>query len=403
MREALSLTAAQARRFLLEKHGLLGAYRFVGKRGALDFVRQAGCIQFDPVDACGRNAELTLFSRVRGFQKSQLYDLLYRNRALFDYADKELSILPIEDWPAFGHIRKLCQTSSRAFSGLAEAEAFALDYIRNNGPVSADTLPLDGQLFWHSSMHWSGNWHGQSSAARSVLEQLYSAGALVLHHKSGTRKFYDLAERHIPREILNAPYPFPDEQTRITWQVRRRIGAVGLLWNRRSDAFLGILGLANDARDAAFSALLAQNEILPVEVEGFREPMYALASDEPLLQAAGGSDRPRPRCSFLAPLDLLLWDRKLIQKLFGFAYTWEIYTPPAKRKYGYYVLPIVCGDRFIGRIEPVLDRKAGILTVKNIWPEPGIRLTKPLRAAIAREAQALARFNGAVCVLGAEL
>ena len=142
-----TITNEQARQFILLKQGLIGAYRFIGKDGAYEYVRQSGCIQYDPVDVCGKNAELTLQSRVKGFKKSMLQDLLYKDRKLVDYADKELSIWPIE-----------------------------------------------GEIFWHSSMHWSGNWQKKSNAARSVLEQLYTDGELVIHHKKGSRKYYDLAE-----------------------------------------------------------------------------------------------------------------------------------------------------------------------------------------------------------------
>ena len=99
------LTKEQARRFILAKQGLLGRYRFSGKAGALCYIRQAGCIQYDPVDVCGKNAELTLQSRVRGFRKSMLQELLYQDRKLVDYADKELSIWPAEDWPYFSPYR----------------------------------------------------------------------------------------------------------------------------------------------------------------------------------------------------------------------------------------------------------------------------------------------------------
>ena len=97
----LNITPDQARQFILLKQGLLGRHRFAGKDGAYQYVRQAGCIQYDPVDVCGRNAELTLQSRVKGFTKRMLDDLLYRDRLLVDYADKELSIWPSEDWPYF--------------------------------------------------------------------------------------------------------------------------------------------------------------------------------------------------------------------------------------------------------------------------------------------------------------
>ena len=236
----LTITREQARQFILLRQGLLGKHRFVGEDGAFQYVRQAGCIQYDPVDVCGKNAELTLQSRVKGFTKQTLHDLLYRDRLLVDYSDKELSIWPSEDWPFFSGYRERSKALGRTFAGIPELEEKAVAYIRENGPVSSDTLPIGGTIFWHSSMHWSGHWDRESQAARSVLEQLYADGVLLIHHKAGSRKFYDLAEKYLPADLLSAPNPCPDEVSWLAWRVKRRLGAVGLLWNRRSDAWLGI-------------------------------------------------------------------------------------------------------------------------------------------------------------------
>ena len=390
----LNITPDQARQFILLKQGLLGRHRFAGKDGAYQYVRQAGCIQYDPVDVCGRNAELTLQSRVKGFTKRMLDDLLYRDRLLVDYADKELSIWPSEDWPYFASYRERSMALGKTFSGIPELEEEAIRHIRANGPVSSDSLPLEGTVFWHSSMHWSGHWHKESPAARSVLEQLYTDGVLLIHHKSGTRKFYDLAEKYLPADLLAAPDPCPDESARLDWRVLRRIGAVGLLWNRRSDAWLGI-SMAAEERDAAFTRLEKAGRITPVRVEGLRFPLYVLNTDLPLLESVrSGQADCKARLEFLAPLDPMLWDRKLIEALFGFQYSWEIYTPASKRKYGYYVLPVLYGDRLVGRIEPKTDRKANSLTVQNIWFEPGVRQTKTLSGMIDKAVCRLARFNG---------
>ena len=390
----LNITPDQARQFILLKQGLLGRHRFAGKDGAYQYVRQAGCIQYDPVDVCGRNAELTLQSRVKGFTKRMLDDLLYRDRLLVDYADKELSIWPSEDWPYFASYRERSMALGKTFSGIPELEEEAIHHIRANGPVSSDSLPLEGTVFWHSSMHWSGHWHKESPAARSVLEQLYTDGVLLIHHKSGTRKFYDLAEKYLPADLLAAPDPCPDESARLDWRVLRRIGAVGLLWNRRSDAWLGI-SMAAEERDAAFARLEKAGRITPVRVEGLRFPLYVLNTDLPLLESVrSGQADCKARLEFLAPLDPMLWDRKLIEALFGFQYSWEIYTPASKRKYGYYVLPVLYGDRLVGRIEPKTDRKANSLTVQNIWFEPGVRQTKTLSGMIDKAVCRLARFNG---------
>ena len=387
------ITKSQARQFILAKQGLLGSRRFSGKAGAYDYIRQAGCIQYDPVDVCGKNAELTLQSRVKDFQKSMLEDLLYRDRLLVDYVDKELSIWPAEDWPWFAPFRERSRIHGAAFPGFAEQEREALSYIRSNGPVSSDTLPLDGEVFWHSSVHWSGNWHGKSKASRSVLEQLYTDGTLVIHHKSGSRKFYDLAERHLEAALLSAPSPCEDEDAFRRWRILRRIGAAGLLWNKNSPAFLGI-PMNADQRRQAFSALEASGAILPIRIEGSRTLFYYRAEDEALMREmlSGSLDR-KPRLEFLAPLDPLLWDKAMIAALWDFSYAWEIYTPADKRKYGAYTLPILWGENFIGRIDMAADHRDRVLRVRKIWYEPGVRRTKTIGNALDRSLNRFARFN----------
>ena len=387
------MTREQARRFILSKQGLLGKYRFVGKAGAYRYIRQAGCIQYDPVDVCGKNAELTLQSRVRGFTKKMLADLLYKDRLLVDYTDKELSIWPSEDWPFFSVYRDRSKLHGAGFPGIPELEEQAVAYIRKNGPVSSDTLPIQGKVFWHSSMHWSGNWHGTSPAARSVLEQLYTDGVLLIHHKSGSRKFYDLADKYFSRDLLDAENPFPDEMSFLEWRIRRRIGAVGLLWNRRSDALLGI-EMTTEQRNAAFEKLEADGMIQRASVEGIRFPLYFLTEDLPLVEAVlSDAVDLRQRLEFLAPLDPVLWDRKLVEAIWDYQYSWEIYTPAEKRKFGYYVLPILYGEKLAGRIEAAADRKAETLVIKNLWYESGIRQTKKLNAAVDAAIGRLAKFN----------
>ena len=390
----LTVSLDHARQFILLNQGLLGNHRFVGKPGAYQYVRQAGCIQYDPVDVCGKNAELTLQSRVKGFRKKMLEDLLYRDRLLVDYSDKELSIWPSEDWPYFSGYRERSKAHALRFAGIPELEQEALAYIRKHGPVSSDTLPIEGTIYWHSSMHWSGHWSKDSLAARSVLEQLYTDGTLLIHHKTGSRKYYDLAEKYLPADLLNAPNPCGEEgDAWIAWRVKRRIGAVGMLWNRNSTAFLGI-AMSGEQRNAAFDRLEKSGEITPVLVEGIRFPLYLLSDGLPLLEAvmAGQADL-RPRLEFLAPLDPMLWDRKLVEAVWNYQYSWEIYTPVVKRKYGYYVLPMLWGDRLVGRIEPKADRGSQTLTVNNLWLEPGVRRTKQLSGRIDRSVQRLAQFN----------
>ena len=388
-----TITRQQARQFILSKQGLIGAYRFIGKAGAYAYVRQAGCIQFDPVDVCGKNAELTLQSRVKGFQKAMLQELLYQDRVLVDYADKELSIWPTEDWPYFSSYRDRSRRLGDTFEGLEALKEKAVAYIQEHGPVCSDTLPIEGEIFWHSSMHWSGNWHKQSQAARSVLEQLYTDGELVIHHKNGSRKYYDIARRHLPEAVLQAENPCKNEEEFLSWRVLRRIGAVGLLWDKNSTALLGI-DLNVEKRKRVLASLAGADRIRPVLVEGLKPLFYYRSEDDAILQSIlEGQADLKPRMSLIAPLDPLLWDKALILSLWDFRYSWEIYTPAEKRRYGYYTLPMLYGDRFVGRLEAVPDRREHVLRVKGLWWEPGVRQTKKLSTALERTLRNFAAFN----------
>ena len=387
----ICFTKEQARRFILLKHGLIGSYRFEGKSGALEYIRQTGCIQFDPVDVCGKNAELALQSRVKDFTKDMLYSLLYEDRVLFDYVDKNVAIIPTEDWPFFERYRQSARENAGNYPGMHALMEQARTYIDLNGAASSSDLPpeFDGEFVWRSAVHWSGG----KNKARAALEQMYSEGRLVIHHKSGTRKYYDLAEKHIPTRFLNAPDPFPDELEHLKWRVLRRIGAVGLMWDRPSDAWLGIWNLKAATRAECFRRLLEENKIVEITVDGINAPLYCRSGDELIAETASHNTELQPRCEFLAPLDCFLWDRKLISALFGYDYTWEIYHTPQKRKYGYYVLPMLYGESFAGRVEAAADRKTSTLVVKNIWFEDNVKQSKSLEIAADNCIRRFARFN----------
>ncbi|WP_145018761.1 winged helix-turn-helix domain-containing protein [Paenibacillus sp. Y412MC10] len=386
----IELTNRQARQFLLLKHGLLGEYQFAGKEGVLDFVRQVGCIQYDPIDVCGKNAELVLQSRIKGFTKNMLDELLYKDRLLIDYPDKNLAIIPLEDWPYFERYRQAARQHAKRYPGMEELTEQVRVHIHNHGALSSDDLQLDGNFSWQSAIHWSSG----NNTSRSVLEQMYSTGELIIHHKKGTRKYYDIAEKYIPPNLLNAPEPLMAELDHHKWRVLRRIGAVGLLWNRASDAWLNIWGLKAVQRNEVFRQLLDEARIVAIAVEQLKDTLYCRAEDLPLIEAVLQNPEPKFRCELIAPLDNLIWDRKLISELFGFDYTWEIYTPAIKRKFGYYVLPLLYGESLIGRAEIIAERKTGTLVVKNIWYENGIQPTKQLRTAINHCFQHFALFNG---------
>lgn len=381
--EEIHLTKQEARRFLLHKQGLLGDHRFVGKDGVLGFIRQAGCIQFDPIDICGKSPELLLHSRVKGFSKRMLRELLYTDRKLVDYFDKNLAIIPAEHWKYFERERRRHRDWERSHGEIRQVHDKIMDAISERGPLCSADLEMTEKVDWY----WSA-----AKLSRAALEHMYFTGELAVHHKAGTIKYYDLIRNCLPAEALDEPDPFPLDHDHRKWRVLQRIGSVGLLWNRASDAWLGIPGLNAAERNAVFSELLSEGRIAAVQAGDIRHRLYCLTEDLARIPQIQGALPAKGRCEFLAPLDNMMWDRNLVKALFDFEYKWEIYTPKSERKYGYYVLPILYGEQLIGRIEPMYDKKAGKLNVANIWYEPGVKPSKGMEKSINAALKRLEAF-----------
>ncbi|HMM21222.1 MAG TPA: crosslink repair DNA glycosylase YcaQ family protein [Selenomonadales bacterium] len=370
------LSKQQARRFLLAHQELWPPHGLSGKEGVLRFIRRAGCIQFDPLNIVGHNQELVLQSRVKDFRPGMLTGLLYGDRRLLDGWDKNMSIYPVEDWPCFARCREADRRSlaDRCPQALSVAPMIKR-HIEEHGPVSSADLPLAETVDWP----WA-----PTRLSRAALESMYFWGDLVVHHKVHTRKIYDLADRHLPAGIFAAPDPNQTEADYHDWYVLRRLGGIGLVADRSGEAWLGITGLKAQQRSAAFARLLERGKIRAVRVEGLAAPLYFRTQDKPALDRVLAGDQPPARAAVLAPLDNLLWDRRLIKELFDFDYRWEVYKPAGDREFGYYVLPVLYGDRLIARFEPGRDKKGGMLIIKNWWWEPGVKPTARLRAALGR-------------------
>lgn len=383
----LQLTPSQARRYLLHYQGLYPAAGWQGKSGILAFIRKVGCVQFDPLNIAGHNHELVLHARVEDFSPADLKSLLYEDRRLLDGWDKMMSIYCVEDWPYFQRYRdhyhhRLNAPHRPAADVLPQMRAA----LQERGPLSSKDLDINHTVDWF----WA-----PTRAARAALESMYYWGELVIHHKIHTRKVYDFADRCLPAGLLNTPDPNPRDEDYFAWHVARRVRSVGLLWDRAGDAWLGILGLKARQREAALQRLAAEKHLVEVAVEGIPYTFYAPAESLPLLESISPQDGLPGRVSFLAPLDNLLWDRRMIQTLFHFNYRWEVYKPITERQYGYYVLPVLFGEHLVARIEPRLEKKTRELVILNWWWEdhrPPSALFQPqLQAALQR----LASFLGA--------
>ena len=374
MKYLSTITKKQARRFILAHQGLWPPYELEGKPGVLDYIRRVGCIQFDPLNIVGHNPELVLQSRVADFYPVMLQELLYKDRKLVDGWDKMMSIYCVQDWPYFQRRRESARRNPGKSPGPVES---ILPQVRRAIEEQGALSSLD--LDFGQTVDWS--W-APTRLARAALESMYSWGELVVHHKVHTRKVYDFARRHIPQELLSASDPNETEEQFHDWYVLRRIGSMGLIWSKSGDAWLGMSGIKSQARKAALARLLEQDKIVQVDVEGINTPLYMRSQDAPTLDQSLNFDRALPRAAIIAPLDNLLWDRRFVEALFGFSYVWEVYKPAAERRYGYYVLPILYGDRFVARFDPGRDKKRGALIVKKWWWEPGVTPTQEMQAEL---------------------
>jgi uncharacterized protein YcaQ len=323
-----------------------------------------GSIQFDPLDVAGRNHDLVLQARIAGYRREFTDELLYDRRALFETYNKSLNLLPTRELP-FYRISWQRGVDGRAGKLVGEQAVLAekiLGEIRDGGPRCSLDFEREAAIDW---------WWGPTTAVRAVLEALCVSGTIGLSRRDGNRRYYDLTERLHPPELLAVEV---SERDQLRHKLMSRHRAHGLLGSSGSgELWLGI-GLAPQ-RTELRAELVERGELFPVTVEGIRGQRFLLTQELPILEQAElesshGLEGPGA-VSFMAPLDPLMWDRGLLGPLYDFDYTWEVYTPAVKRRWGYYVLPILFGDRLVGRIEPRLDRRAKRARILGLGFEPG--------------------------------
>jgi uncharacterized protein YcaQ len=374
----LTIAPEVARRFLAIRHFLAPPRSLPAEPASvMTVVDRIGSLQFDPLEVAGRNHDLVLLARIAGYRREWTDALLYEERALYETYNKGLSLVPTKELPFYRLTwdRNQVEHEAGIFESHGQLVDELLDRIRTGGPMSAsDVEPREAiDWFWRPT-----------NQVRAVLEALAISGVLGLARRDGNRRVYDLAERLFPPDVL------ADRSRTVREQLRHRLfsryRAHGLLGRAgQAEIWMG-LGRAVPGPDEPNwpvraelrTELEAEGCIVPVSVEGVRGDRFVVADDLPLLDQArrevGRGEPPSgapPGVAFLAPLDPLAWDREFLRTCFGFDYIWEVYVPAAKRRWGYYVLPILFGDRLVGRIEPRIDRKTDTLRILGAWWEAG--------------------------------
>jgi hypothetical protein len=339
-------------------------------------VDRLGSLQFDPLDVTGRNHDLVLAARIEGYQRAWTDALLYEERRLFETYNKGLSLLPTTElpWYRISWERSLADHEAAAFRHHGPLVEELLERVRADGPLSPTDVQPRAPIDWY--------WR-PTNQVRAILEALAEAGILGLARREGNRRVYDLVERLFPTDLLAERRPERDQRRHKLLSRYRAHGLLGRsgsaeLWygtaagsrSRPADVASATDPAAEPTRAQLLAELIEAGELVPVAIEGVRGDRFIVADEVGLLDAAE-AEPDRAQVAFLAPLDPFVWDRDFLRSLYGFDYVWEVYVPLAKRRWGYYVLPILCGDRLVGRIEPRVDRRRGLLRILDLWWERG--------------------------------
>ncbi len=362
--QTVCLTPSEARRFLISSFALP---HWQAQSSVQDVLDHLEYVQEDSIDVCGRMHELILWPRIKDYTPQVLHKALYGESAhAFEHYLPNLSVIPLIDHPHFLMRMRERGATPHRWGGLFEeelpiAEKF-LAALDTHGPLKTRTQGREDG-------HMLSGWGSRATVLSQVVEKLWFTGTLSIARRDGFERVFDRTERVYPG-VLEATLPDATESARHL--TRKRLRAKTLFRAGHQD-----------------KAQVGTDALVKIEVSGLSKPWYALKDHLPDQYPTLSDD-----IFLLAPLDPVVYDRRRTRELFDFDYTWEVYVPEAKRRWGYYVLPILKGETLIGRVEPKLDRKAGVLTIRSLIFEDG-KPNKTLRKQIETRLEQMAAFLGA--------
>jgi uncharacterized protein YcaQ len=339
-------------------------------------------VQLDSINVVERAHHMILFSRAAGYARELLSILHHQHKALFEHWTHDTSLLPMEFYPHWHHRFRNARTPfshPRWLSFESDPKKLLATLrrrIRKEGALA--TRAFEDRR--------RGPWWGWGPS-KMALEYLFRTGELAIARRDGFEKVYDLAERVIPAELRKAR---PTRRQTVDWACREALVRLGFGTARDIAAFFDLIEIA-EARDWT-NAALRKKEIVEIVVtanDGSTFPAFAQPSVEAEIASLAPSHRP---ARFLSPFDPAIRDRRRALRLFGFDYTIEVYVPREKRRYGYYVMPLLEGERFIGRADLKAHRAEKRVEVKGFWPEPNVGVDRRRKAAFEAAVADLSRF-----------
>jgi hypothetical protein len=356
------------------------------------FAAATGGIQLDSINVVERAHLLTLWSRFGPYDRGLLERLVYRHRVLFEYWAHAACLVAATDLAAWRRAMLDYSTEHRGWSGWLQTNRPVVrrveTEIARRGPLStsdfADPRAARGMSGW-----W--NW----KPAAHALDYLWMTGRILVHGRTGFQKRYDLAERVLPASATVAPLAANEFRR---WHLGKALRAMGAATETDLRLYLTFPRFGAPERRRVLERALAGREVVELRVDGDRGRWYALAADLPALERAAARRVPSRGATFLSPFDSLLWHRERTLRLFGFDYRLEVYTPEAKRRFGYYTLPILVDGQLVGRVDAKSHRSERRLALRHVAYEPGLANVEDALAGTADAARSLAAFVGADAV-----
>lgn len=354
-----------------------------GKEGLRQLVRQLGYVQIDTISVVERAHHHTIWSRMQEYQKSWLDELLEQDRAIFEYWGHAASYLPMEDYryslPRMQRFPDANSWEKQFFAQYHHLMEDILLRIKQEGPLGA-------RDFVDERKDKPANGWGSGKPAKLALELLFWKGELMISKRKGFQRIYDLRERILPPGI-NTSLPKPEELYRHL--ILRSLNAMGI--GSLSDIQSHFMVSGKHLFASFLLGMVESGEIQQVSIQGIKEAHYILPHALTSLEI---KPKAPEQVFLLSPFDNLLILRPRLKRIFAFDYTLECYTPPAKRKYGYWCLPVLYKGKFIGRLDCKANRASGIMEIVTWHPEPGLKADARLKSSYQATFDKFAAFCG---------